>query len=223
MITFGTEDQLPNPIPTRSRSTRPPEPSPMAEEEARPPAPPAGRHRRPPRVALRDRRRQREEGSDGASARSRRAKAEARRGAFRRALIGGFVGLVGVLRVLMVQPGPGAQPLARHGAQRGAAAGCSDVRPPRPTRSGTTSQSGQAYDYPTSIRRRRARTIRRRFPTSRASTPTPTHLPRDDGGAHPRARLGDHVLPADRQIRTGCPNTSSTRSDRSRRTTRRRT
>ena len=175
---------------------------------------PPGRPRRPPSESARKRR---------ARARAKQAKAAVRRGALRRAADRRLVGLLVFVAISwFINRAPAPTPLS---ADAAAAAVAAWVRATSQTGrerdpAASTSQSGQAYTYtehPATSGYARPHAPARPAPRlyDRRS-----RLPRDAGRAHARARVGDHVLPADRR-RRAAPDRSSTDSGRSPRTTRR--
>ena len=75
-------------------------------------------------------------------------KAEARRGAFRRALIGGFVGLLVFVGISWFNRAPAPTPFSGEALNASTAAGCSDVQTPTADPQRNHLQPGQSYDYP---------------------------------------------------------------------------
>jgi hypothetical protein len=75
-------------------------------------------------------------------------RAASRRGAFRRALIGGFVGLLVFVGISWFNRAPAPQPLSAEALNASIAAGCGDVQTPTADPQRNHLQSGQSYDYP---------------------------------------------------------------------------
>ena len=80
----------------------------------------------------------------------RARKAEARRGAFRRALIGGFVGLLVFAGISWFNRAPAPTPFRDHTEALNASitAGCGDVQTPTADPQRNHLRSGESYDYP---------------------------------------------------------------------------
>jgi Protein of unknown function (DUF3105) len=75
-------------------------------------------------------------------------RAASRRGAFRRALIGGFVGLLVFVGISWFNRAPAPTPLSGEALNASIAAGCSDVQTPTADPQRNHLQGGQSYDYP---------------------------------------------------------------------------